>query len=389
MVFGTYDNHLSSYTKYILKYIVPYDNITATGSNSISSPNIKSDTTTVPVPDYIECFEKVKNVLNSTTETNSFCEALCVQELSQYLNKEEVDLSRFKPMDRHTDKSQRKILVNSPGGAGSTFLMDVLVELDYSTSHRSDRDGLKHLTPFALLKCFKKRGSPCTAVLSKQSMYEYAVRGKYNTIINVFGSPVHAIFSLYSRHYEVSQYKKLNRYMVQGNLPETWDRNVTALFDASTKAGSDVFGIEQYAHQWMDLQDIITFGFSNKTVAPELQSFRQLSNGSDDYLQGVVKAFPPIFVTDIATTRAAPAVFAAMLGVTVDELETAFASTHNKEKSKTVKKLTKEQEHGIVKTAGATQIYDRLEQEMQQRIKQNHLLFGVAMFCSASSSNTL
>lgn len=59
-----------------------------------------------------------------------------------------------------------------------------------------------------------------------------------------------------------------------------------------------------------------------------------------------------------------------------------------KEESKTEYKLTKEQEHGIVKTAGATQIYSRLEKEMQKRMKQNCLLFGVAMFCFTLSSNT-
>lgn len=100
-------------------------------------------------------------------------------------------------------------------------------------------------------------------------------------------------------------------------------------------------------------------------------------------------AFPPIFITDIATTRAAPAVFAALLDITVDELEVIFASTENKQKTEPEKKLTQEQEHAIIKGAGAAQIYAMLEQEIQQRIKQNYLLFGVAMFCSVSSSNTL
>ena len=139
----------------------------------------------------------------------------------------------------------------------------------------------------------------------------------------------------------------------------------------------------------MDLQDMVTFGFYNTTLTPELQTFRELSNSSDDYLQGVVNNFPPIFVTDIATTRAAPAIFAALLGVTADELESISGATKKKEKSKAENKLTKEQEHGIVKTAGATQIYARLEREIQQRIKQNYLLFGVAMFCSTPSNNTL
>ena len=340
------------------------------------------------VPDYVGCFERVKTVLNSTTKTNSFCEAPCVQELRHYLNKEGMDLSRFQPMKRHPDKSPRgSILVNSPGGVGSTFFMDMLPGLNYSTNNRSDRDRLKHLLPFDLLKCSRKKGSPpCRAVLSNQSRYEDNVRGKYNAMINVFGSSAHAIFSLYSRGYENAQYKKLNP---GSTLPETWYKNAPAIFDASAKTGSDVFGIGKHAHQWMDLQDIVTFGFCNKTLAPELQPLRLLSNSSDDYLQGVVKDFPPIFFTDITTTRAAPAVFAALLGVTVEELESVSRSTQNGEKSNKNKKLTKEQEHEIVKTAGATQIYARLEQEMQHRIKQNYLLFGVAMFCSTSSSNTL
>ena len=124
---------------------------------------------------------------------------------------------------------------------------------------------------------------------------------------------------------------------------------------------------------------MVTFGFYNTTLTPELQTFRELSNSSDDYLQGVVNNFPPIFVTDIATTRAAPAIFAALLGVTADELESISGATKNKEKSKAENKLTKEQE----------QIYARLEREIQQRIKQNYLLFGVAMFCSTPSNNTL
>ena len=82
------------------------------------------------------------------------------------------------------------------------------------------------------------------------------------------------------------------------------------------------------------------------------------SNSNDDYLQGVVDHFSPIFVTDIATiyTRTAPAIFAALLGITVDEFESVSGATKNKE---------------IVKTVGATQIYARLEREIQQRIKQN------------------
>lgn len=130
----------------------------------------------------------------------------------------------------------------------------------------------------------------------------------------------------------------------------------------------------------MDLQDIVIFGFSNKTLAPELQKFRLLSNSSDDYLQGVVKVFPSFFITDITPARAVPPVFAALFGVTVDDLESVFSPTKNKEKSNTEIKLTKEQEHIIVNTTGATQIYARLEQGMQQRIKKNYLLIGVVMF---------
>ena len=97
------------------------------------------------------------------------------------------------------------------------------------------------------------------------------------------------------------------------------------------------------------------------------------SNSNDDYLQGVVDHFSPIFVTDIATiyTRTAPAIFAALLGITVDEFESVSGATKNKEKSKAENKLTKEQEYEIVKTVGATQIYARLEREIQQRSKQN------------------
>ena len=41
----------------------------------------------VCVPDYVGCFDQVKNVLNSTTKTNSFCEASCVKDLHHFLNK--------------------------------------------------------------------------------------------------------------------------------------------------------------------------------------------------------------------------------------------------------------------------------------------------------------
>ena len=116
----------------------------------------------------------------------------------------------------------------------------------------------------------------------------------------VFNSPAHTIFSLYSRHYEGGQYQKLNHGIAQSKFPKTWDENVTAVFDASPKAGNDVFGIERFVHQWMDLQDMVTFGFYNTTLTPELQTFRELSNSSDDYLQGVINHFSPIFVTDIA-----------------------------------------------------------------------------------------
>ena len=56
----------------------------------------------------------------------------------------------------------------------------------------------------------------------------------------------------------------------------------------------------------------------------------------------------------------------------MDEFESIAGATKNKEKSKTQNKLTNEQEYEIVvKTAGATQIYARLEREIQQKIKQN------------------
>lgn len=351
-------------------------------------------------PDYVRCFEQVKSLLNSTTNNASFCEAPCVQELRYYLNKEGVAFSRFKPMK--TDVSRPKQMkkynitlprssfyVNSCGGVGSSFIMTALNKLHFRTNNRADHDDLKHQTPFSLFS-YKKKGSTCNNTFSNQTQYDNKVRGKYDAVINVYGSPAHAIFSLYSRGYEESQYKKLNFPMGKCELPKTWHKNVTVLFDASAKAGSDVFGIEQYTHQWMNLQDIVTFGFRNKTLlTPELQAFRQPSNSRLNYAQGVVKDFPPIFITDIATTRAAPAVFAALLDITVDELEVIFASTENKQKTEPEKKLTQEQEHAIIKGAGAAQIYAMLEQEIQQRIKQNYLLFGVAMFCSVSSSNTL
>ena len=269
--------------------------------------------------------------------------------------------------------------------------MDALPGLGYRTNNRSDQDRLKHQLPFNMLHCFQKKGSlPCRAVFSNQSLYEYNIRGKYDALIIIVDSPAHAIFSLYSRHYERSQYQKLNHGMAQNTFPTTWDKNATAVFDASANAGNNVFGIERFMYQWMDLQDMVTFGFYNTTLTtPERQTFRELSSNSDDYLQGVVNDFLPIFITDIATTRAAPAIFATLLGVTVNELESVSGATKNKEKSKAENKLTKEQEHGIVQTAGATQIYARLEREIQQRIKQNYLLFAVAMFCSTPSNNTL
>jgi hypothetical protein len=136
----------------------------------------------------------------------------------------------------------------------------------------------------------------------------------------------------------------------------------------------------------MDLQDLVTFGFRNKTMlVPELKTFQRESNSSE-YLQSLVRDFAPIFITDIATTREAPAVFAALVGVTVDELRNTVNSTKSTERTKKDKKLTDEQERRVVNAAGATQIYARLEQEMQQRIKQNHLLFGMGLFCSSSSS---
>ena len=74
----------------------------------------------------------------------------------------------------------------------------------------------------------------------------------------------------------------------------------------------------------------------------------------------------------LSLSRAAPAIFAALLGVTVDEFESIAGATKNKEKSKAQNNFTNEQQYEIVvKTAGATQIYARLEQEIQQKIKQN------------------
>jgi len=348
------------------------------------SSNVPSD---VP-PDYVGCFEQVKNVLNSTMKTKSFCEAPCVQELSYYLNKEGVHLSRFKPIKKHNNTSSRSsIYVNSPGGVGSSFFIEVVTNLDYRTNNARDKDQLKHRTPFSLLRC-ESKNKRCRKTFSYQSIYERSVRGKYNAIINVFGPPDHAIFSLYNRHYEGLQYSKLNRGKEVKKIPKAWKKNITAIFAAAAKAESDVFGIEQYVHQWMDLQDIATFGFGNKTMlTPELRKFQKSTNSGDDYLKSTVKDFPPIFITDIATARAAPAVFAALLGVTIDKLERIFASSQNRQFSE--KKLTKEEEREIVEKAGATQIFAKLEEEMQQRIKQNYLMYGVAMFCSSSSSNTL
>ena len=204
----------------------------------------------VHVPDYVGCFDQVKSVLNSTTKTHSFCEASCVKDLHHFLNKGGIDLAHVQPIKRNTNKSPLgSILVNSPGGVGSTYFMDALPGLGYRTNNWSDWDGLKHQLPFNLLQCLKKKGSPCRAVFSNQSLYEYNIRGKYDGMIIIFDSPAHVIFSLYSRHYEGVQYKKLNRGMAQSKFPTTWDKNVTTVFDAAAKAGNDVFGIERFVHQ--------------------------------------------------------------------------------------------------------------------------------------------
>jgi len=333
------------------------------------------------------------------------------------------------------------LYVNSPGGVGSTFVNQLLRHgLHFKLNNHTDSDKLKHVTPSILLSCpeqpypratrieeypyssltndsrrFERcveqpppRASSSSSTSSRPrrrhgSLYaDQLVANHTQGIIYVYGSSsAHALFSLYSRDYQWYQYHKLHADWKQLSpdqatllLDNVTIHNLTWVLERTARAGRDVFGLQRHAQQWQDLQDVMMLHgvdddddttMSTRLRTSELQEFAQqmmtTRHNHRDYFRQLRENFPPIFITDVASIREAPAVLAAVLGFTEEELTEQIAQMPAAETTSTNKKLTAGQEEFLVQSTGAYQVYSKLDHEMQQRIKQNYLLFGWKLLC--------
>ena len=114
----------------------------------------------------------------------------------------------------------------------------------------------------------------------------------------------------------------------------------------------------------------------------EVETIQKDYLNGDAYLRNRIDNFKPIFVTDVQTLKEAPVIIAELLGVPLD---TAIEVVNKKLKSQSSgkrKKWTREEEKILVQEAGATEIYQTLEKQMQQKIKQNYLYYGMRFLCN-------
>ena len=132
------------------------------------------------------------------------------------------------------------------------------------------------------------------------------------------------------------------------------------------------------------MQDWHTFQFQDHAMrTPELADIENLYNNNDDFVRADVDKLPMIFMSDIATAQAAPALFAQFINVTTDAFlhppkpTVEYKSTSTPEDHK----RTREEEAAIIEAAGATEIYQQLYDEMTERIRMNYILFGIGMNC--------
>lgn len=371
----------------------------------------------IKTPNYVSCFKQVQEALSDESNlTQGFCMAPCVEELRQYLKFRGASIKLGMAANFTTTTTSGSslglmqsptllpgnfsgaVLINSPGGTGSSFFNQIVGRLRYKTNNYSNKDGMKHNTVDQLdvnstgrvvllqSQCLRFRGRPCQAnktrhprAAVRRKIYKERIHGKYNGVISVLGNPAHAIFSLYSRHYQRSQYAVLNE---PPDIPEDWKENVTKVFEDSALHGQDAFGIARHYHQWSDLQKYVHFGLKDLRT-DELRAILLEEDGAYDPL---IDEFPPIFMTDIRTVTEAPSVVAALFGVKASDILDVVATTPVKEKTKHGKKLGKEVERAIVESVGATEIYYRLEQQIQQTIKQNYLFYAMELFCEQEAA---
>ena len=350
----------------------------------------------------VQCFDEVKHFLNSTItipntrNNNLFCNVPCINQLQKELeikgsslsNVHDINHNRVMVKNDTPLDPQPRILVNSPGGAGTTDFMQNLKRVNINTNIPNDRDRLKHATPFRLIKCRSRKRALCQGenTFSSSSRYNQDLYSNYNGIIYIVGSSTaHSIFSLYSRGYERGQYSKISSDNAQ-RFPDAWFQNVTSVFEASGKVGKDVFGIGNHTRQWMDWQDFSTFGYHNDTMLTnEIRLWQSTYHEKSNQYINNVTTDPyalPIFFTDWKTALEAPIVIAAFLGLSVDTFLSHFNNGGRRQQSKEEKKLGKNEESEILTQTGASEIYEVLDQNIQEQIKKNYLLYGMKLLCS-------
>ena len=107
-------------------------------------------------------------------------------------------------------------------------------------------------------------------------------------------------------------------------------------------------------------------------------------NGRDAFIRsnGITLDALPIFFTDFKTALEAPTVIAAFLGLSVDEFLSHFDGERRSESTKKQKKLTIDEESKILTQTGASKIYEVIDQNIQEQIMENYLLYGMKLLCS-------
>lgn len=110
------------------------------------------------------------------------------------------------------------VCVVSYGGVGCTALMDVLSRF-LRVNSKDDKDGLKH------------KNSP------ELPIYKGS---KIKRVIYVYNNPMNAVLSLFRRHYQRAQHKKLTGKKAPDNL--TLEKYV--------ESGTDMFQMERHFKNW-------------------------------------------------------------------------------------------------------------------------------------------
>jgi len=111
------------------------------------------------------------------------------------------------------------VCVVSYGGVGCSSLMRVLSGY-IRVNNVDDKDGLKH------------RNSPSLDVYSKAQI---------RRVIYIYNNPMNSVLSLYRRHYQRAQYKKLTGMIATDDV---------MTLENYIASGQDLFQLESHFHNW-------------------------------------------------------------------------------------------------------------------------------------------